>query len=138
MHGYEVIGALEARSGGRWRPSAGSVYPTLQLLADEGLVTSEELDGKRVYSLTPAGRAAVATGPAPEPWTAGGDGGPDLREAAMGLMGAVAQVERVGSIAARGEALRILTEARRRLYGLLASDDPAVDEDPTATEADPA
>ena len=44
-HGYEVITELEAQSGGRWRPSAGSVYPTLQQLADEGLVTSEESTG---------------------------------------------------------------------------------------------
>ena len=65
MHGYEVIQALEAQSGGRWRPSAGSVYPTLQLLADEGLVTSEEVDGRRTYTLTDAGRADAAANPAP-------------------------------------------------------------------------
>src|SRR5262245_50022324 len=56
MHGYEVIQELEAQSEGRWRPSAGSVYPTLQQLADEGLVTSEEVDGRRTYTLTDAGR----------------------------------------------------------------------------------
>src|SRR5262245_1312677 len=56
MHGYEVIRALEERSGGRWRPSAGSIYPTLQLLADEGLVVGQDDDaGRRVYSLTDAG-----------------------------------------------------------------------------------
>src|SRR5437762_625640 len=59
MHGYQVIQELEAQSGGRWRPSAGSVYPTLQQLEDEGLVRSEEVDGRRTYSLTDAGRAAV-------------------------------------------------------------------------------
>ena len=64
MHGYEVITELEAQSGGRWRPSAGSVYPTLQQLADEGLVTSEEIDGRRVYALTDEGKAAAAAGPA--------------------------------------------------------------------------
>ena len=59
MHGYEVIQELEAQSGGRWRPSAGSVYPTLQQLTDEGLLTSEEVDGRRVYSLTDEGKAAA-------------------------------------------------------------------------------
>ena len=67
MHGYEVITALEAQSGGRWRPSAGSVYPTLQQLSDEGLVTSEEIDGRRVYTLTDEGKAAAAAGPR-SPW----------------------------------------------------------------------
>src|SRR3954453_6514862 len=55
-HGYEIIQAVEERSGGGWRPSAGSIYPTLQLLEDEGLVTSSERDGKRVYEVTEAGR----------------------------------------------------------------------------------
>jgi len=55
-HGYELMGRLEARSGGMWRPSPGSVYPTLQLLEDEGLVHAEERDGTRVYDLTDAGR----------------------------------------------------------------------------------
>src|SRR5438093_2134098 len=60
MHGYEVIRELEARSGGRWRPSPGSVYPTLQLLEDEGLVKGEERDGRRVFEITDAGRAELA------------------------------------------------------------------------------
>ena len=48
MHGYEIIQELDERTGGRWRPSAGSIYPTLQLLEDEELVSAEEADGKRV------------------------------------------------------------------------------------------
>src|SRR5919106_4066578 len=60
MHGYEMIQELEQRSGGRWRPSAGSIYPTLQLLEDEDLVRAEEVDGKRVFDLTEAGRARIA------------------------------------------------------------------------------
>jgi len=54
-HGYELIKQLEARAGGLYRASAGTVYPTLQLLEDEGLVVSESRDGKRVYRLTPEG-----------------------------------------------------------------------------------
>src|SRR5262245_23199000 len=55
-HGYDIIAALEQKSGGRYRPSPGSVYPTLQLLEDGGFVTSAAKDGKRVYSITDAGR----------------------------------------------------------------------------------
>lgn len=57
MHGYEVMKALEERTRGCYKPSPGSVYPTLQWLEDEGLVESEEKDGKKVYSCTDAGRA---------------------------------------------------------------------------------
>jgi len=59
-HGYELIGRLEEKSAGTWRPSPGSVYPTLQLFEDEGLVKMEERDDKRVYALTDAGRAEAA------------------------------------------------------------------------------
>ena len=59
MHGYQIITELGERSGGVWRPSPGSIYPTLQVLADEGLVTSAESDGRRVFSLTDSGRVAV-------------------------------------------------------------------------------
>ncbi len=59
MHGYEMIQELEERTGGRWTPSAGSIYPTLQLLEDEGLVTAEEVEGRKVYSLTESGQKAV-------------------------------------------------------------------------------
>jgi DNA-binding PadR family transcriptional regulator len=60
MHGYQIIQELSARSEGAWSPSAGSVYPTLQLLADEGLIIAEETGGKKVFSLTEDGRAEVA------------------------------------------------------------------------------
>lgn len=56
MHGYEVMQVLSNRSGGIYRPSPGSVYPTLQLLADQGFVTVQEQDGKKVYTITEAGR----------------------------------------------------------------------------------
>ena len=54
-HGYEVIKALEERMGGCYTPSAGTVYPTLQLLEDEGYVRAVETDGKKVYHVTPEG-----------------------------------------------------------------------------------
>ena len=55
MHGYQIIREIEERSGGSWKPSPGSVYPTLQLLADEGLISAEESNGRKIYSLTDGG-----------------------------------------------------------------------------------
>jgi DNA-binding PadR family transcriptional regulator len=55
MHGYEVMRALEERMAGCYTPSAGTVYPTLQLLEDEGYVRAVDSDGKKVYHITPEG-----------------------------------------------------------------------------------
>ena len=135
MHGYEVIQELEARSGGRWRPSAGSVYPTLQQLTDEGLVTSEEVDGRRTYTLTDSGRKAAEAASASQPtWDQAADES-DVRQVAMELVRAAMQVQSVGSDSARREATQLLTETRRRLYRILA-DDEAV-EPPTDGPASP-
>src|SRR5665213_3293344 len=69
MHGYQIITELNERSGGVWRPSPGSVYPTLQAMEDQGRVTADKSEGKRVFSLTDEGRAeAAAAGDAPAPW----------------------------------------------------------------------
>jgi len=62
-HGYQLMKELEERSGGLYRASAGSVYPTLQQLEDEGLITSSQPEGKRVYSLTDAGRLELEKDP---------------------------------------------------------------------------
>lgn len=126
MHGYQVIGELEARSGGRWRPSAGSVYPTLQQLEDEGMVRSEEQDRRRVYTLTDEGRAAADETPLRHhPWFDKSVRGEatDLRRAALQLIGAAMQVKRVGSPQAQRAAREILADSRRKLYELLAADD---------------
>lgn len=58
-HGYEMMKELEERAGGFYTPSAGAVYPTLQLLEDRGWVTSESVEGKRVYTITDAGKQAL-------------------------------------------------------------------------------
>ncbi len=63
MHGYEMIQEIAERSGGAWKPSPGSVYPTLQLLEDEGLISSASEGGKKLFSLTDAGREAPRRGP---------------------------------------------------------------------------
>lgn len=66
MHGYEVISTLEEQSHGMWRPSAGSIYPTLQLLEEKELVKSHEENGKKIYGLTAAGEAEAAASVKPE------------------------------------------------------------------------
>ena len=129
MHGYQVIQELERRTDGRWRPSAGSVYPTLQLLEDERLVTSEELDGRRTYTLTDDGRKTAAE----HPMTAAG--GLDAEEPATARTSAARcesvaqasmQIQRIGTADAQKAAHDILVDARRRLYRLLADDEGEV------------
>jgi len=125
MHGYQIIREIEDRSGGDWKPSAGSVYPTLQLLIDEGLVTAEETDGRKVHSLTEAGRA-VAGADDSMPFGAVGPSSSDrytaLPKAGVDLARATAQVGRSGSPEQVDEAVAVLDDARRRIYSILARD----------------
>ncbi|UOE44926.1 PadR family transcriptional regulator [Agromyces larvae] len=125
MHGYQIISEIEERSGGSWKPSAGSVYPTLQLLADEGLIVAEELRGRKTYSLTDLGREqASAAADRPAPWESSSprDAGPHraLSKAGVELAAATAQVARTGSPAQVQEAVAVLDDARRALYAILA------------------
>lgn len=126
MHGYQIIHEIEERSDGSWKPSPGSVYPTLQLLADEGLITAEEAGGKKTYSLTDAGRAEVdgAEGK-PAPWESPSAQDPRtgaLPKAGVKLAQAAAQVGRGGSPEQVKQAVEVLNDARRRLYSILAED----------------
>lgn len=128
MHGYQIIAEIEQRSDGGWKPSAGSVYPTLQLLADEGLIDAEESNGRKTYSLTEAGRAEAgdATGKA-APWESTGHRGGHipmgaLPRAGVELAQAAAQVGRTGSPEQVEQAVAVLEDARRRLYSILAND----------------
>ena len=126
MHGYQVIQELSDRSGGAWRPSPGSVYPTLQLLEDEGLVSATEVEGKRVYELTEAGRAQVAerkdAGAMPWDQVASemGEEAPALRNVFMQVGAAVWQVGSAGSPEQAQKVVAILEETRKRIYGVLA------------------
>jgi DNA-binding PadR family transcriptional regulator len=128
MHGYEMIQELEARTNGLWRPSAGSIYPTLQLLEDEGLVLGEESGGKRRFSLTDAGRAEAEKLDRP-PWEEVSDEGEghasSLRDAAFQLGAAIIQVARTGSEGQIAKTRDILNDARRRVYTLLGEDGEA-------------
>lgn len=128
VNGYQVIGRIADKSEGAWRPSPGSVYPTLQQLQDEGLVDIDEDRGRRTVRLTAAGvtyaddhadeRAAVWT---PFRSRGGEDGAmPDLKPEIGQMMSAVWQIVTSGSDAQRRAAVDILIDTRRRLYGVLA------------------
>jgi len=128
-NGYQMMQELEQRSRGMWRPSPGAVYPALQQLEDERLVTVDASGSGRVYSLTERGRkeAAAQASDSEAPWDAVSDAaGSDLPEMFYLLkqLGAAAlQVAQAGSTAQIGEARRILAQARKALYRVLADDD---------------
>jgi DNA-binding PadR family transcriptional regulator len=140
-HGYAIMTELARRSGGLWRPSPGSVYPVLQQLQDEGLVSAEESEGRKVFSITAAGRELVEQNPADfaEPWSVAGPGPrqrvQSLFEGMASLGAATQQVARLGSAeqAERGRA--VLDEARRALYRILA-EEGAAEPDPFTGEQD--
>ncbi|MGW3228970.1 PadR family transcriptional regulator [Kitasatospora sp. NPDC001095] len=127
MHGYEMIAEITERTGGAWRPSPGSIYPNLQLLEEEGLITAEEVGGKRLVSLTEAGRAEADAGPA-EPWAEAGrevdwEAVQEVGQALAAVDQAIRQVMTTGTEAQRAKGLTVLTEARKKLYLILAEDD---------------
>ncbi|HUI47879.1 MAG TPA: PadR family transcriptional regulator [Acidimicrobiia bacterium] len=125
-HGYDVIQRLEEKTGGVWRPSPGSVYPTLQLLEDEGLVRSVERDGKRVYEVTPQGREEATrrieeAGGTPWELAARADGGMgEFRTTVRQLFTAAKQVRESGNQQQVERMLEILKQARKELYTMLA------------------
>lgn len=135
MHGYQIMQELEERSGGGWQPSPGSIYPTLQQLADEGLIASEPVDGKNVFSLTEEGASAVLASEGPPPWerfvAEGGATYANLKRSMFQLGAAARQVAAAGSQAQAEAANEILNEARKGLYRILAEDDPETETDAT-------
>lgn len=127
MHGYQIMRELGERSGGVWRPSPGSVYPTLQLLQDEGLVSSTESEGgRRTFELTDDGRAVVEALETPAPWEAVADetesAAVELRDLVFQVMAAARQVVHAGDSGHLAQAKDVLTETRQRLYRILAGD----------------
>ncbi|MDT5340746.1 MAG: hypothetical protein QOD90_6251 [Mycobacterium sp.] len=123
MHGYEMIQEIAERSQDLWKPSPGSVYPTLQLLVDEDLIAGTESDGnKKLFELTEAGRAVAEKIETP-PWeeiTEGADPGhANLRSAVGQLMGAVAQSAHAASAEQQQRIVDIVNNARREIYGIL-------------------
>lgn len=129
-HGYEVIRRLEEKSGGMWRPSPGSVYPTLQMLEDAGTVRASEQDGRRTYELTDEGRAEAEE--AARNGTAGDEGGPwggpeaegrgAIKSAMIQMHMAARQVAMSGTEDQVDRAATVLRQARQALYHILAED----------------
>jgi DNA-binding PadR family transcriptional regulator len=124
MHGYQLMQAIADRSGGRWTPSPGAIYPTISQLEDEGLVTVTAEAGRKLATLTEAGRAHVdeRRDTWSDPFAGAAAAGPatDLRGLVEQLAGAVRQVARSGTDAQITAAAGVLAEARRALYLLLA------------------
>jgi DNA-binding PadR family transcriptional regulator len=123
MHGYEMIQEIAERSQDLWRPSPGSVYPTLQLLVDEGLIVGSETEGsKRLFELTDDGRAAAERVETP-PWEEIAEGiDPshiNLRAALGQLFGAVAQSAHAASPEQQQRIVDIVNNARREIYTIL-------------------
>jgi DNA-binding PadR family transcriptional regulator len=128
-NGYQIMQEVQERSDGVWRPSPGSVYPALAQLEDEGLIRSQESDGRKLYALTDEGRANVEQRgeDKPAPWEqmsgdvsgAAHELGKLMREVAF----AFAQVMRTGSEAQMSSAREVLATARRDLYRILADGD---------------
>jgi len=129
LNGYQIMQELEQRSRGTWRPSPGAVYPALQQLEDEGLVCAETSSGGRTFSLTDKGRAYVQEHPDEfaAPWEAANQSAGD--ESMVGLFtelkhiaAAAIQVVHTGSSIQVRDAQKILNQARKALYRLLADD----------------
>ncbi|MDX1889768.1 PadR family transcriptional regulator [Mycolicibacterium sp. 050158] len=123
MHGYEMIQEIAERSQDLWKPSPGSVYPTLQLLVDEDLIVGTESDGsKKLFELTDAGRAAaekIETAPWDEITEGADPGAVNLRSAVGQLMGAVKQSFFAANPEQQKRIVDVVNNARREIYGIL-------------------
>ncbi|MEX0427809.1 PadR family transcriptional regulator [Nocardioides sp. DS6] len=137
INGYQVIQQIAERSDNAWRPSPGSVYPTIQQLEDEGLVESDEEHGRRAIRLTERGRRYVADHadelaavwqPFDRP-AEGGRGDDPLKAEIAQALPAIWQVATSGTPAQRQAAAGVLAQTRKRLYGILAGSDADEDGD---------
>jgi DNA-binding PadR family transcriptional regulator len=127
MNGYQIIQEVAQRSGGVWKPSPGSIYPTLQQLEDEGLVRTENDGGRRAYTLTDEGRAYVAEHPdeVAAPWEGMGEVSDDdgLKPLIGQVAAAIWQIAAVGTREQQAKAREALSDLRRRLHTILADDE---------------
>jgi DNA-binding PadR family transcriptional regulator len=133
-NGYQLMQEIERRSDGVWRPSPGSVYPALQQLEDEGLVRSDETEGRKLFHLTDAGREAAAeAGTEGAPWDAVSESVDsdvwELFNVARQTGMAVFQIAQAGTAEQIAAAREVLTNARRALYGILAEDETSPPQD---------
>jgi DNA-binding PadR family transcriptional regulator len=127
MHGYEMIKEIEERTQGAWTPSAGSIYPTLQMLEDAELIRGEEGDGKRRFTLTESGVAEQEAKAGEEtPWDAvraGAD--PEaihLRDSVHKLHHSIGQVFHAADDGQQKRVRELLDETRRKIYAILAEE----------------
>ncbi|MFF0178131.1 PadR family transcriptional regulator [Micromonospora sp. NPDC005223] len=126
MHGYEMIQEIDSRTGGAWRPSPGSIYPTLQLLEDEGVIATaaDSEGGRKRFALTEAGQAEAADAAQTPPWAEFAEqtvnSWHDIRDAGGQAMQALRQVMTTGTDDQRARAAQVLDETRRKLYAILA------------------
>jgi DNA-binding PadR family transcriptional regulator len=127
MHGYEMIKEIEERTQGAWTPSAGSIYPMLQLLEEEGLIQGEESDGKRRFTLTETGAAEQEAKAGEEaPWDAVRAGAaPEaihLRDSVGKLHHSIGQVFHAADEGQQKRVRELLDETRRKIYAILAEE----------------
>ncbi len=133
LNGYQIIQEISERSGGVWRPSPGSIYPALQQLEDEGLVSPETAEGgRRAYQLTDAGRAYAEAHQEElrEPWSVvarGAGGAIEMRKLIGQVAMAAHQVVSAGTTAQASQARQLLIDTRKSLYRILAADDDAAE-----------
>ncbi|MCA1822161.1 MAG: PadR family transcriptional regulator [Pseudonocardia sp.] len=125
MHGYQLMQAMAERTGGAWRPSPGAIYPTIAQLEDEGLVTVEVDGGRKLVSLTDAGRAYLddPRHGVTDPFaaiTASDAEAPSLRSAIAEVHSAARSVAVNGTRTQIAAAQSVLANARRALYLILA------------------
>jgi DNA-binding PadR family transcriptional regulator len=132
LNGYQIIQQIAERTNGIWKPSPGSVYPTIQQLEDEGLVEGVTGEGRRLLKLTATGEQYVTDHPEElaDTWRPFDEASenieetPDLKPVLGQTMAAVWQVVTSGTRQQQAEAAEILADTRRRLYTLLAEGDP--------------
>jgi len=130
-NGYQLIQEIPARTDGAWRPSAGSVYPALQQLEDEGLITPQGTGRRRVYTLTDQGRtyAEAHEDELRSSWDAAAgmtdDDAIEFRNLIRQVMMAIMEVRRAGSAEQLAQARAVITQARKSLYLILAQDESA-------------
>ena len=139
MHGYQLMRAIIERTSGAWRPSPGAVYPTIAQLEDEGLVSVIADSGRKLVTLTDAGREFLTANEASlgDPFStvqAGPDS--DLRGALEQLHAAARAVGQSGTVAQAAAAREILDRARRELYLMLADDASTASAAPTEPPSD--
>jgi len=143
MNGYQIIQQISERSGGLWQPSPGSVYPALAQLEDEGLIALQDgTGGRRAYGLTDGGRtyAAEHADELSAPWSAlagAATAAYDMRKLVHQVHLAATQVISAGTDEQVNQARKVLTQARRALYRILA-DDEGTDNDQHSGDAEPA